>query len=583
MRFPKLRFRLAEPLRPRDVHVTLFWAGVVGFVAACVSALFRGSSLAVSELLWGAPGNLVDVAASSSTLRMLLVPTLGGLAAGLLLDYGARRFRGKPSRDFMEAVSIGDGTIHVGPTLVRSASSLFTVASGGSIGREGAMAQLSTTAASWIGRHTWISRPRLKLMVACGAAAGIAAAYNAPIAGALFVAEIVLGTISMSSLGPLIFASVVSTVVTRQIIGPDPLFTIPAFHLVSPFELLPYLMLGGLLGALAPSFVRLLHFSSESFSETQLAFTLRLGIGGAVVGGLSLLRPEVLGNGYSSISSVIAGDFVPTAVGAVLLLKLVATCATVGSGAVGGVFTPTLFFGASAGYLWGSGVHDLFPSWTAAPSAYALVGMGCFLAATTKAPLMAMLILFEMTLDYGIVLPLMLACVAAYTTARGIDTTSIYSSSLKQGGVAPEEALVSGTIETLVKPKPISVRHDSRFQRIVEAFHEHRHNYIYVVDNEGRFMGAVSLHDIKPFLNDAALSGLVIASEVMHEDFGYLDKDATLAQALQVFLKHDAERMPVVDGNGGRMLVGSVSRTDLLLSISLGAAPVPAAEPAQRA
>jgi CIC family chloride channel protein len=566
-------FWLAEPLRPRDVHVTLFWAGVVGFVAACVSALFRYSSIKVSELLWGSPGDLVDVAEQAVYWRLLAVPTLGGLLAGAILDYGVRWTRNKPSRDFMEAVSIGDGTIHVGPTLVRSLSSLFTVASGGSIGREGAMAQLSTTAASWIGRRTWISRPRLKLLVACGAAAGIAAAYNAPIAGALFVAEIVLGTISMSSLGPLIFASVVSTVVTRQIIGPLPLFEIPAFKLISPLELGPYLLLGGLLGALAPQFVRLLRFSNESFSETRLSFKLRLGLGGAIVGALALIRPEVLGNGYSSISTVIAGDFVPTVVAAVLLLKLVATCATVGSGAVGGVFTPTLFFGASGGYLWGSVMHAWFPTWTASPSAYALVGMGCFLAATTKAPLMAMLILFEMTLDYGIVLPLMLACVAAYTTARGIDARSIYSNSLKHGGVAPEEALVSGTIDTLVKPKPVSVLREAPFQDIVAAFHKHRHNYIYVVDEDGRFLGAVSLHDIKAFLNDPGLADLIIASEIMREDFGYLERDATLAQALQSFLRHDGERVPVVDGQGGRKLVGSVSRTDLMLTISLGGVP----------
>lgn len=573
MRWPKIRFRLAEHLRPRDVHVTLFWAGVVGLIAAIVSALFRGLSVAVSELLWGRPGSLVDAAREVADWRRLAVPALGGVLAGTILDLGRRWTRGTPSRDFMEAVTIGDGTIHVGPTLVRSASSLFTVASGGSIGREGAMAQLSTTAASWIGRHTWISRPRLKLMVACGAAAGIASAYNAPIAGALFVSEIVLGTIAMSSLGPLIFASVIATVVSRQIFGESPLFTIPIFQLVSPAELLPYLMLGGLLGAVAPSFVRLLRFSNEGFQETRLPFSVRLGLGGLIVGGLSLIRPEVFGNGYVTISSVIAGQFLPATLAAILLFKLVATCATVGSGAVGGVFTPTLFFGAGAGYLFGAGVHGLFPNSTGPASAYALVGMGALLCATTQAPLMAMLVVFEMTLDYGIVLPLMLACVAAYTTARGIDPRSIYASSLKNGGVTPEEALISGRIDTLVKPKPICVKHDARFQTIVEAFHEHRHNYLYVVDDDGRFIGAVSLHDVKPFLNDPALADLILASEIMYEEFAFLDRDATLAQALQAFLAQDGERLPVVDGNGGRMLIGSVSRTDLLLAISLGASP----------
>ncbi len=571
MRFPKPRFRLADSLRPRDVHVTLFWAGIVGLVGACLSALFRGSSIALSELFFGHTGNLVSAAGDVGTWRRLAVPTIGGLVAGLILDFGMRWTRGKPSRDYMEAVSIGDGTIHVGPSLVRSLSSLFTVASGGSIGREGAMAQLSTTAASWIGRRTWISRPRLKLLVACGAAAGIAAAYNAPFAGALFVAEIVLGTIAMSSLGPLIFASVVSTTVTRQFIGPEPLLSIPLFQLVSPLELGPYLLLGVLLGALAPGFVRLLRISSDAFAATSLPLAARLCLGGAIVGVLSLQQPEVWGNGFTSISSVLAGQWAAKTLAVVLLLKLVATCSTVGSGAVGGVFTPTLFFGACAGYLWGSVVHGWFPGWTAQPSAYALVGMGSFLAATTQAPLMAMLVLFEMTLDYGIVLPLMFTCVVAYTTARGIDHSSIYSSSLKRGGVDPEDALIAGTITTLVKPKPVSVQQNARFHQIVEAFHEHRHDFLYVVDPDGRFLGAISLHDVKPFLSDPALADLILASEVMHEDFAYVDQDATLAQALQAFLKQEGERLPVVDGNGGRMLIGSVSRTDLMLAISFGA------------
>ncbi|HTF89637.1 MAG TPA: ClcB-like voltage-gated chloride channel protein [Planctomycetota bacterium] len=582
MRFPKLRFRLAEVLRPRDVHVTLFWAGIVGFVGACTSAAFRGLSMALTELFFGAPGSVVSAANQAPWWQTLIVPAAGGLLAGLVLEIGLRWTREKPALDFMEAVSIGDGTIHVAPSLVRSLSSLFSVASGGSIGREGAMAQLSTTAASWIGRRTWISRPRLKLLVACGAAAGIASAYNAPFAGALFVAEIVLGTISMSSLGPLIFASVVATGTTHEIFGPEPLFPGLVFKLASPLELFPYLVLGVLLGALAPAFVRLLRLSVDAFAKSKVPLPIRLFLGGAMVGGLALASTEVLGNGYNSLGSVIAGNLTVSMVALVVVLKLIATCATVGSGAVGGVFTPTLFFGAGAGYLWGSGVHGLLPAWTAHPSAYALVGMGSFLAATTQAPLMSMLVLFEMTLDYGIVLPLMVASVMAYTTARGISPNSIYSRSLANGGVDPEDALIAGTIATLVKPKVVTVNQHARFQAIVEAFQEHRHSYLYVVDDDGRFMGAVSLHDVKPFLSDPTLADLIIASEIMHEDFVFVERDATLAETMQAFLREDGERLPVVDGHGGRMLVGSVSRTDLMLALSLGAHPRPEAAEAPK-
>jgi CIC family chloride channel protein len=216
----------------------------------------------------------------------------------------------------------------------------------------------------------------------------------------------------------------------------------------------------------------------------------------------------------------------------------------------------------------------VFPTWTASPSAYALVAMGSFLAATTQAPLMAMLMLFDMTRgDYGIVLPLMLCCAMSYVTARGIDPESIYSRSLKDGGVDPEDALIAGTIATLVKPKPFTVERHAPFQRIVDAFHEHRHSYLYVVDEGGRFIGAISLHDVKPFLSDPSLADLIIAEEIMHESFVYVERDATLAAALQAFLRQEGERLPVVDGNNGRRLVGTVSRTDLMLALSLGAHP----------
>jgi chloride channel protein, CIC family len=571
MRFPKLRFQLAEPLRPGELEITLMWAGLVGLMGAVSSSLFRELIHSAQFVFWQRTDDLVLAAEAIPWWQRLLVPTVGGMFAGLAIQAGTRFARGQTSTDFMEAVAIGDGTIRVRPSLVKSTSSLLSVASGGSIGREGAMAQLSTMFASWMGRHAGLSKPRLKLMVACGAAAGIAAAYNAPLAGALFVAEIVLGSISMESLGPLLFASVISTGFTRQFVGAEPLFVIPPFHLVSPLELIPYLVLGVLLGVCAPWFVRLLRASEKAFASLRAPVFVRLALGGAIVGLLSLILPQVFGNGYTTVSQILEGNWAWRALAAVLVFKLVATVATIGSGAVGGVFTPTLFMGAALGYLIGVPVHSVWEGATAEPSAYALVGMGGFLAATTHAPLMAMLMVFEITLDYGIVLPLMLACVVAYYTSRGIDPRSIYSASLKRKEQAepPEEPALPATIESLVKPDPVTVPEDMRFRDLVETFKQHRHNYLYVTDPDGRFQGAIALHDIKAYLSDAVLRDLIIASELMHPEFPTLERDATMAQALERFLPHDGERLPVIDGHGGHMLVGSISKTDLLLTLSL--------------
>ncbi len=565
-----LRLRLIEALRPSDLQLTLLWAGLVGLCGALISVAFRALAQEVQELAFGVEGELVAGAGAVAGWERVVIPAVGGLAAGLVIRYGAHLAKGQPSTDYMEAVSLGDGTIRVRPSLVKSMASLLSVSSGGSIGREGAMAQLSSMFASWVGRRRALPKPRLQLLVACGAAAGIASAYNVPIAGALFVAEIVLGTIAMESFGPLVFASVVSTLATRALLGGKPLFEIPQFELVSYIELGPYMVLGMLLGAVSPWFVRSLRDSERLFMAAVPALPMRLAVGGAIVGMFALRVPQVWGNGYSSIDAILAEDWTWQFVGMVLVCKLAATISTVGSGAVGGVFTPTLFVGAACGALFGSLVHAQLGDLSAAPSAYALVGMGSFLAGVTHAPLTAILMLFEMTRDYGIVLPLMLACVVAYYTSRAIEPRSMYAPKLAAAGpratlARPEDA----TIRELVRPPPVTLRHDAPFSAIVEHFVNYRHNYVYVVDDDRRFLGAVSLHDIKGSMAEPALSQLVIASELMDPEFPYLEADCTVGAALDKLMRHYGERLPVVDGHGGRVLVGTLSKRDLLLTVGM--------------
>lgn len=561
----RLRLPLARRLRPSELQTTLVWAGLVGVLGAFAAALFTHAADAVQRGMWGEGGDLVESAAGFPPWLRVLVPTAGGLAAGLVLQYARRFARGQPSTDYMEAV-LGEGTIRVRPSLVKSTSSLLSIASGGSIGREGAMVQLSGMLGSWLGRHRGFSRPRLKLIVACGAAAGIASAYNSPLTGALFVSEVLLGSIAMESLGPLVLASVMATVTTHQILGAGPRFHLRTFELASPWELGPYLALGLTLGFLAPWFVRLLRASERLFQSTGLPLSLRLGLGGLVVGIFSLSRPEVWGNGAASVNSFLQDGWEWKALLAVLIAKLVATAATVGSGAVGGVFTPTLFTGAGLGYLLGLPLHALWPRSTGEPSAYALVGMAAFLAGTTQAPLMAMMIVFEMTLDYGTVLPLMLACVAAHFASAGSGARSIYGHTL--AGKEPGPHLGEETVRELVRPDPVHVREHTTFGALVDYFQRHRHNFVYVTDATGRFLGAVSLHDIKAHLNEEGLADLLIASELLHDDMPVTHEDDTLTHALELFLHLDGERLPVVSRGPERRLIGTLAKNDLLLTLA---------------
>jgi CIC family chloride channel protein len=576
-RLLRLWLRLMERLGPGEGFVTYLWAAAVGCLGGLSGPAFRGLCDRVQWVLTDSRLPIEEAAEKLAPWHRLLVPTAGGLLAGFALYFGARLAKGRPSTDYMEAVTIGDGAIPTPPTLVRILSSVFSIASGGSLGREGPMVQLAAMLASFVGRTAKLPRARLRLMVACGAASGIASAYNAPIGGALFVAEIVLGSIAMATFGPLIVASAMATVVSRALLGGAPLFQVPAFHLVSSLELLSYLVLGLAAGAGAPLFIGLLEWSGRLFQRWRAPAWAHLGAGGLVVGLISVQHPFVWGNGYGALSMILQVDWAWTAILALLAWKLAATASTMGSGAVGGVFTPTLLVGGALGALVGTGAHAVFPTATAGPHAYALVGMGAFLAATTHAPLTAMLILFDMTLSHEIILPLMLACVTAYTVACAVRRESIYSLARGPREAAPEALpLERMLVRDLMKKDPICVSDAARFPEIVQAFVKNRHHNLFVVGEQREFRGVIPLHDIKPHLNDEDLAKLAIAQDLMHDDFPTVTPEDTLAQTLQKFSRHSGERIPVVERGRQRTLVGSIAKTDLLLTMAQGVKAVEA-------
>jgi len=496
------------------------------------------------------------------------VPALGGLLAGLVLTFGARLLQGQRATDYMESVTIGDGRIRVGPALVRIGSSIFSIASGGSLGREGPMSQLAALIASGIGRLARLPMPRLQLMVACGAAAGMASAYNAPIGGALFVAEVVIGSIAMESFGPLLFASFMSSVLARALGSASALFEMQAFRLVSVGELVAYLGLGLLAGALAPLFLWLLEASTKLFTRLPLPLYVRMALGGMIVGAISINHPYVWGNGQGALVALLQADWISTTLLVLLALKLAATLATIGSGAVGGVFTPTLLVGAVLGALVGNAVHGFAPEHSGPPAFYALVGAGAFLAATTHAPLMAILIMFDMTLAHEIVLPLMLACVGAHLVSLSLRASSIYAvpRKVRHEPPPPQETLATQSVATLLRPDPPRIRDNARFAEIIDAFVGRRHNNLYVVDERGSFVGVIPLHELKPLLNDPELHRVTIARDYLHEEFPHVRRETGLDEVLKIFSAHPIERLPVV-GEGG-LLVGSISKTDLLLTLA---------------
>lgn len=569
--FRRLRFWVwfQERARPSELQVTLIWAGIIGFCGAVCSVVYRLATSSVHKIFTGssAPG-LVESFVELPPLLRLVIPAVGGLIAGAIIQFGARFHGQLTTTDYMEAVVLGDGKISARLSLVKCLSALFTIASGGSIGREGPLVQLSAVVASLTGRLQKWTTPRLRLLVGCGAAAGIASAYNAPIAGALFIAEIVLGSVAMEIFGPLVFASVVATLTVRGFLGGGPLYEIPSFRLNGNWEIIPYVLLGLGAGVIAPGFIRLLRASEKLAGRIAAPVYVKMCIGGLIVGALAMLHPEVCGNGYSVVNELLRGQWLWQTLAVILVLKVLATSATFGSGAVGGVFTPTLFIGASLGFLFGSGTQHLTGSLTVNPSAFALVGMGAFLAAATHAPIMAIIMIFELTLDYEIILPLMLACVIAYYASVRIEKRSIYSEAMKRKGAGDyRRQLAELHVRDLMKLNPLTISRTAGFAEIGEKFITTRFNYLYVTDN-GKFVGAVSLHDIKNFLNTPELAKVVIAGDILRDPFPVIPPDASLTEALERFSHHDGERLPVVADISDQRLIGSVAKTDLILALA---------------
>jgi CIC family chloride channel protein len=406
--------------------------------------------------------------------------------------------------------------------------------------------------------------------VACGAAAGIASAYNAPIAGALFVSEIVFGSIAMQSLGPMIISSMAATLTIRYALGGGAIFEVSTFRQLSPAELGAYALLGLLAGLAGPWFLHALRWSERLFHALPAAPWLRMTLGGMAVGALSIAAPEVWGNGYSVVNSMLHHVWPWSAVLFVVTLKLAATAASVGSGAVGGVFTPTLFMGASLGSLVAIPLHRQWPEVIGSPQGYALVGMGCFLAATTHAPLMAILMVFEMTLDYEVVIPLTLGCVIAYFVAYGIEKDSIYSRTLSRKKSEP--LLSEIKVKDLMKPEPWTVFENASFSDITAHFARAQQEFLFVVSSEGVFRGAIPLRSMGTWLNDPDLKPWAIAGDVVEADFPTVGPDTSMAELVERFAHHRGNRLAVVEPSdaGGARLVGSVSKTDLLLTIAHG-------------
>ncbi len=490
----------------------------------------------------------------------------GGFLAGLTLHFGLRRRVRQGSGNFLEAVFLGDGRLPLRAALVKGFSSLMSIVSGASIGREGSITQLTATFASKGGQ--WFGWPpyRLRLLVACGAASGMAAAYNAPIAGAVFAAQIVLGNFAMNLFAPLVFASVIAAVVSRSFFWLGPLYEVPSFEFAND-QLAWFLPLGVLCGVIAAVFQKSLRWSETLFGKLRLPIYGRLALGGLIVGLLAVPFPAVIGNGYQAASEALQGSTDSAHLLGLTSARFVATVCVVGAGTLGGVLTPTLFLGAGLGGLYFYGIEHLFETPALPIGAFALAGMGGLLAGTTHAPLLAMIMILELTLNYSLMPPLMLTCALSTLIARGLHHSNVYSEGLK--GISNWETERIGTAsqrrigDLMLAPIP-PLREADSFDKIAERFLKSTHHFLPVVNADQKLIGTVALQDLKEYLTRGDHLMSVIAMDVMRPPPAVLTPHQRLNEALTVLLSSEARNIPVVNYPGERKLIGTVVRSEAL-------------------
>jgi CIC family chloride channel protein len=500
----------------------------------------------------------------------LLLPALGGLIVGPLIYFFAREAKGHGVPEVMAAVALRGGVIRKRIVAVKALASAISIGSGGSVGREGPIVQISSALGSSIGQMLKVPASQLRVIVACGAAAGIAATFNAPIAGALFAAEVIIGNFAVAQLSPIVISSVVATVVSRFFLGNHPAFVVPGYELVSPFELVPYMVVGFAAGFVALAFMLTLYASEDAFDRIPIPEYWKAGIGGLIVGGIGVFYPNVFGVGYGTITDAL-NSALPGALLVVLLIaKIAATSITIGSGGSGGIFAPSLFLGAMTGGFMGTIIHGWFPASTASSGAYALVTMGAVVAAATHAPITAIIMIFELTQTINIIPPLMAACVVSTLVTTFASRDSIYTKKLRRRGIDlfEEESLnilKRLRVHDIVDQQPEVLEASDNFQTVVERVLSSEHTEFFVVNRRGDLLGSIHLRELARFLAEQdVLKTIVVAEDLLEPDEPTVTADDDLDLVIQLFGGSLRDEIGVVAWDNPRRLVGSIHKKDVL-------------------
>lgn len=569
--------------QPSETVVLLSTALIVGVGAGLGAVAFRWLIDLVRFVSFGwLPGATAGLGRS----YVVIAPALGGLLVGLLVYFFAREAKGHGVPEVMEAVALRGGRIRPIVVVIKSLASSISIGSGGSVGREGPIVQIGSAIGSVLGQALHLSDDRIRNLVACGAAGGIAATFNAPIAGVFFALEVILGDFSIANFGSVVFASVMASVIGRLAFGNVPAFTVPAYSLKSLWEFPLYAVLGVLAGVVAVVYTRLIYWAEDRFEAWKsLPEWVKPAVGGAMLGLLVLTYarvpfldfetvPQVFGVGYETIDSAIHGQETVTFLLVLMVIKLISTALTLGSGGSGGVFAPSLFVGAMLGGSFGLLMGQLLPAVVAPAGGYALVAMAAVFAGATHAPITAVITLFELTGDYRIILPLMLAVVISTLLARRLlSGESIYTLKLTRRGVrlvsGRDVDVMQGVLVEEAMFRPVeTVPASLNLQQLADVFDRTRAHGFPVLDEEGKLFGMVTLQDLERAL-EQGLPRRTTVGEIATRALQVAYPDEPMANALHRLSVRGVGRLPVVARDDPRHLLGVVRRNDIIRAYNI--------------
>ena len=521
---------------------------------------------------------------------VVIIPAIGGLIVGPLIYFFAREAKGHGVPEVMEAVALRGGRIRPVVAVVKSLASAISIGSGGSVGREGPIVQIGSALGSTLGQKMGLSDDRIRNLVACGAAGGIAATFNAPIAGVVFALEIILGEFSVKYFSSVVVSAVTASVIGRTVFGDVPAFIIPVeYGINSLWEFAFYPILGVAAAFMGVFFARFLYWAEDIFAKWKaIPEWVQPAVGGVMLGILALVYPRLTGVtwthipqvynvGYDVIEAALANQLTLKIALVLLMLKMLATSLTIGSGGSGGVFAPGLFMGAMFGAAFEMTLKLIFPNLLAPAGAYALVGMGAFFAATAHAPLTAVLILFELTGDYQIMLPLMLTVVIATVVAQKLlKGESIYSLKLTRRGVRLQrgrdvDILQGVLVSEVMSHETSTVSKDIKLKELSTIFNRSRLHGLAVLDDYGKLWGMVTVSDLERAINDGIPLSTSTVEEIATQHTHLLTAypDENIGEALNRMSRRGFGRLPVVSREDNQHLLGLIQRRDIVEAYKL--------------